>query len=283
MSRDVVAMDVLSQSLLSGSVGCGSSHSYPSLTLGDDTVLPQLCSLALQGGNNFTSQYLQLLNMCVAQGVSGGAGLMGSSLADAKVFPTCLSGSDKLKDSQYTKTLENQTALALAGLQNQLPLSRCSPPMSFGMTQYALPQTEKPLPERKRKFSSTNAEAEPCTLVGKLSDELRGRVTKLVALLEKVERPRTWTQEETFCVVLVVLQNESLVKQARYKELHLEFQEHVKNIFSQNTKKTRQAFWARHCRIREKLGADDYEELFWKGKEIPSPESPTKKLKWETK
>lgn len=274
-------MDVLSQNLLSGTVG-GPALSYPGVKHSDESILPQLCTLALQAGSSFPSQYVQLLSTLYAsQAVPPALSLFDKTLTEAKVFPTTVSAADKLKDPLNTKTLENQTALALAGLQNHLP--QCGAPLSFGLTPYSLPQTDKPLPERKRKYSQASTESEASKLAGKVSEELTSRVTKLVALLEKVERPRTWTQEETFCVVLVVVQNESLVKQARYKELHLEFQEHVKSIFNQDTKKTRQAFWARHCRIREKLGAEEYEQLFWKGKDIPSQGSPTKKLKWDVK
>lgn len=274
-------MDVLSQSLLSQQMG-GNPLAFSNPKLGDESILPQLCSLALQAGNGFPAQYLQLLNMCASQGTSPAFSLFDKTLAEAKVFPSDVSVSDKLKDPLHTKTLESQTVLALAGLQNQMPLTGGAAPLSYGLSHYTLPQTDKPLMARKRKFECTNDGLEPSMRVAKLSEELKTRVSKLVALLEKVERPRTWTQEETFCVVLVVVQNESLVKQARYKELHLEFQEHVKNIFNQDTKKTRQAFWARHCRIREKLGAEEYEQLFWQGKHIPSPDSPTKKLKWDS-
>lgn len=222
-----------------------------------------LLHLAMQGNNAMVQQYLQLLNLYSSQADAT------SVLSGAKVFPFPSLLNNSLKAPNNTKILENQTALALAGLQQGHVQSMCSATLSECQPSLPLPARERHLPNKRKRSSARPVGVDSVRLEGKLSSMLKDRVNKLVALLEKVERPRTWTPEETFCVVLTVVENETLVKQARYKELHQEFQDHMTNIFGQCTKKTRQAFWARHCRIREKLGAEEYEKLFWHGKEIP--------------
>jgi len=99
--------------------------------------------------------------------------------------------------------------------------------------------------------------------VNSIRDEDSDKIRAIIAFLERVERPRTWSPEETYCLAQVIIENAALIKQVRYKELHQYFLEKLRLHFGLETKKTRQAFWARHCRIREKLGVEKYNSIFW--------------------
>lgn len=123
--------------------------------------------------------------------------------------------------------------------------------------------------KRPRNFRSVNT----------IHEEDSDRIRSIITFLEKVERPRTWSPEETYSLVQVIIENTALIKQVRYKELHQVFVNKMQLHFGMETKKTRQAFWARHCRIREKLGVENYEGIFWEAKplsEVKGVEEPKK-------
>lgn len=115
--------------------------------------------------------------------------------------------------------------------------------------------------------------------VNSIKDEDSDKIRAIISFLERVERPRTWSPEETYCLAQVIIENASLIKQVRYKELHQSFLAKLRIHFSLETKKTRQAFWARHCRIREKLGVEKYTSIFWGNKNL---EDLKKELKVES-
>eukprot|EP00510_Aplanochytrium_minuta_P003262 CAMPEP_0184027426 /NCGR_PEP_ID=MMETSP0954-20121128/14183_1 /TAXON_ID=627963 /ORGANISM="Aplanochytrium sp, Strain PBS07" /LENGTH=255 /DNA_ID=CAMNT_0026311967 /DNA_START=607 /DNA_END=1374 /DNA_ORIENTATION=- len=115
--------------------------------------------------------------------------------------------------------------------------------------------------------------------VNSIKDEDSDKIRAIISFLERVERPRTWSPEETYCLAQVIIENASLIKQVRYKELHQSFLAKLRIHFNLETKKTRQAFWARHCRIREKLGVEKYTAIFWGKKNL---EDLKKELKVES-
>lgn len=127
--------------------------------------------------------------------------------------------------------------------------------------------------------------------VNSIKDEDSDKIRAIISFLERVERPRTWSPEETYCLAQVIIENKSLIKQVRFKELHQFFTTKLKMHFDLETKKTRQAFWARHCRIREKLKVPKYEAIFWGDKSLeelkeefkvePTPTQKSKKKKQE--